>query len=164
MQSTTTKPGDESSATDVHWSKSTLRASEIPWLFDVLVIDDDPADTWLIAEVLEHDPRVRRAILTDAPDEILVQLHRGDVRPHLILVDIKMPKITGFEFVTRLRAIPAMADVPVAILTTSRNVTDVDIARNRGICRYVIKPDSYELLRARLAELVGGAMEEWRKK
>lgn len=146
----------------VRRSRPLSRASEVPWLLHVLIVDDDPADSWLIGQALHHDTRVRLATSTDTPVDELAQLRNGDIQPHLILVDIKMPKIDGFEFVDAIRDIPALANTPVAMLTTSRNATDVMMARDKNVCSYVVKPDSFEMLRKRLAVVVTQAMKEWR--
>jgi CheY-like chemotaxis protein len=94
----------------------------------------------------------------DAPDVALFQLAQGWLRPNLILLDIHMPKLDGFTFLEALREIPRMQDTPVVLLTTSRHARDVELARERDVCSYVVKPDSYEELRARINSVVNQAL------
>jgi CheY-like chemotaxis protein len=136
--------------------------SEVPWLLDVLIVDDDIADMWLTVNAVRSDPRVRRVITTEAPDEILFRMVRGDVRPHLVLLDVRMPKVDGFKFIDGLREIPAMIRTPVVMLTTSRFAHDVDRARQRKVRSYVVKPDTFEELRDRLSGVITQTLEEWR--
>jgi CheY-like chemotaxis protein len=126
------------------------RATGSLWSVDVLVVDDDPADTSLILEVLYHHPRVSVCRAMDAPDEALYQLAQGWLRPNLILLDIHMPKVNGFTFIEALREIPRMDIVPVVLLTTSRHQRDVETARASDVCSYVVKPDTFQELKARL--------------
>jgi CheY-like chemotaxis protein len=136
--------------------------SEILWLLDVLVVDDDAADTWLTVSALRRDPRVRSVVSTEAPDEILFRIAKDELRPHLILLDVRMPKVDGFKFIDGLRQIPAMARTPVVMLTTSRSGRDVESALRRKVRSYIVKPDSYDKLCDRLAGIITQATEEWR--
>lgn len=136
--------------------------SEVPWQLVVLVVDDDLVDTWLTVSALRTDPRVRRVVSADSPDEILTQLVHGDLRPNLVLLDINMPKVDGFKFIDALREIPTMSRTPVVMLTTSRFVQDVKTARTKQVRGYVIKPDRYEDLCQRLSGVVSSIMSDWR--
>jgi DNA-binding response OmpR family regulator len=61
-----------------------------------------------------------------------------------------MPRIDGFQFLTRLRLIKAMASVPVVFLTTSVHLADVTDAKRSSASSYVTKPDSFGELKERL--------------
>jgi CheY-like chemotaxis protein len=135
----------------------------IPWRLDVLVVDDDRADAWLIMRALRDDWRVYRTILAESAESALYQLAEGVIRPHVILLDINMPKVDGFKFLDALKEIPAMAGVPVVMLTTSRYAKDVEKAREKKARSYLIKPDDDDVLRKRLAEVLTEVMREWRR-
>jgi two-component system, OmpR family, response regulator AdeR len=130
------------------------RAPSRTWSLNVLLIDDDVADTCLILNVLKRHPQVSAAHATDAPDFALRQLAQGRLRPDLVLLDIHMPKVSGFAFLRRMREIPSMASVPVVFLTTSRLESDVVLAKDATASSYVIKPESYFELQARLNGVV----------
>jgi CheY-like chemotaxis protein len=149
--------------TDIE-SSSMRRTKSFPasygslWSIEVLVVDDDAADTSLILEALRGHPRINSCKALDAPDVALFQLAQGWLRPNLILLDIHMPKLDGFTFLEALRDIPRMQNTPVVMLTTSRHARDVELARERDVCSYVVKPDSYEELRTRIYSVVKQAL------
>ncbi|HLI66163.1 MAG TPA: response regulator [Caulobacteraceae bacterium] len=121
------------------------------WALNVLLIDDDAADTALILNVLRRHPNVSTALATDAPEFALRQLETGrQMRPDLVLLDIQMPRLDGFAFLAALRRIPAMAAVPVVFLTTSCLSSDVAKTRQSTALLYVIKPETYLELQSRL--------------
>jgi sigma-B regulation protein RsbU (phosphoserine phosphatase) len=122
----------------------------IRWSINVLLVDDDPADTSLTLNALLRHKDVATAHAMDDPIAALRLLETGSLRPDLILLDINMPKMDGFGFIERLRRIPAMRDTPVTFLTTSRHIRDIVAARDCGSHSYVVKPDNLADLRARL--------------
>src|SRR3984957_796485 len=124
------------------------------WSLNVLLVDDDLADTCLILNVLKRHPQVSAAHATDAPIFALRQLERGRLKPDLVLLDIHMPKVSGFTFLSEMREIPSMASVPVVFLTTSRLESDVIRAKGATASSYVIKPESYFELQSRLNGVV----------
>jgi DNA-binding response OmpR family regulator len=116
------------------------RSPNRTWNLNVLLIEDDFADTSLILSVLKRHPQVSAAYATDAAE--------------FALLDIHMPKVSGFTFLRKMREIPSMATVPVVFLTTSRRESDVVRARDASASSYVIKPESYLELQARLNGIV----------
>jgi two-component system, chemotaxis family, chemotaxis protein CheY len=134
------------------------QAPQIPWNINVLVVEDDAADTTLIVSALRRHPNVATASATNAPDLVLQQLNDGYLLPDLILLDIHMPRLDGFGFLKALRQIPAMAVVPVVFLTTSGLGKDVVVARSSSASSYLVKPDSYAELQTRLDEVIKRAV------
>jgi len=120
------------------------RSAPRPSGIDVLVVEDDAADTNLILKALEQHPGVLDAQASDAPDLALRQLAVGQIRADLILLDIHMPRMDGFKFLRGLRQIRRMAKTPVVFLTTSWLARDASDAVHSSAALYVIKPDSYE--------------------
>ncbi len=129
-----------------------------PWAINVLVVEDDLADASLILDVLRRHPSVASAHATDAPDLALRQLVKGHLKPDLVLLDVRMPRLDGFEFLDRLRRIPAMFDTPVVFLTTSAFASDVVEAKQSSAASYVVKPESYDELRKRLDRVIKTAL------
>jgi DNA-binding response OmpR family regulator len=130
------------------------RSPNRTWNLNVLLIDDDVADTSLILNVLKRHPQVSSAHATDAPEFALRQLEMGRLKPDLVLLDIHMPRVNGFIFLQEMRHIPSMATVPVVFLTTSRLESDVMRAKGATASSYVIKPESYFELQSRLNGVV----------
>ena len=124
------------------------------WSINVLLVEDDAADTALILDVLKRHPDVSAARASDTPDDALRELADGRSRPDLVLLDIHMPRIDGFEFLRRMRRIPEMADVPVVFLTSSRLPSDVAKAWRSSPTSYVIKPETHAELQNRLDSVI----------
>jgi CheY-like chemotaxis protein len=130
------------------------RVSEIVWRINVAIVDDDAADASLIKLALGHEQSVGSVSLHSVPDDALFKFAEGVVRPDLILLDIHMPKVNGFTFMSALREIPAMAHTPVAFLTTSRHSRDVERSRSCDVVGYIVKPDSFEELQERISGVI----------
>ncbi len=140
------------------------RQAATAWNLNVLLVEDDAADTSLILDVLKRHPSVSVARAVDAPQTALEHLALGRMGPDLILLDIHMPRIDGFTFLERVRLIPEMADVPVVFLTTSCLARDAMQAKQSSASWYLIKPDSYAELQSRLDRVIKRAMSgTWNK-
>src|ERR1700761_2210051 len=136
--------------------------SRYQWRLDVLIIEDDPADAALISDVLTRHPDVTSVRTSDAPEQALARLRAGADAPDLILLDVHMPRMDGFEFIRRLRAIPAGLDVPTVFLTHSDLGQPAVDAGLSSALSYIIKPDSQRELSARLERVINRLITgEW---
>jgi len=114
----------------------------------VLVVDDDPDILEALAEILEGEGfEVRRA---RNGKEALERLE--PVPPRLILLDLMMPVMDGWEFSQQMRRRPPVADLPIIVLSADRNVGAK--ARDIGAVGHLAKPfeltDLLEMVRAAL--------------
>jgi CheY-like chemotaxis protein len=134
------------------------RLAKVLWSINVLLVEDDAADTDLILNVLKRHPDVSAIQASNEPARMLRQLTLGQVKPDLILLDIHMPRVNGFKFLEALREIPAMNSVPVVFLTTSCLAKDVLEAGRSSAASYVIKPDTYFELQTRLDGVIKRAI------
>ena len=76
-------------------------------------------------------------------------------RPDLILMDIQLPGMNGYETARRIRALPECADVPIIAVTSYALRGDEHKAREAGCTAYVTKPYSPRALLARIREFLG---------
>jgi signal transduction histidine kinase/CheY-like chemotaxis protein len=114
----------------------------------VVAIDDDPRDLELVeAALTPHGWSVLRA----TSGEEGVELVRRE-RPSLVLLDLLMPGVDGFEVVERLRADPDLTDVPIVVLT-SMDMTPAQRARLNGQISFLARKGTFR--EAELAGLVG---------
>jgi CheY-like chemotaxis protein len=60
--------------------------------------------------------------------------------PHLVLLDLHMPRMNGLEVLASINSRPALRSIPVVVLTTSNNSSDIREAYARSCCGYVVKP------------------------
>jgi CheY-like chemotaxis protein len=114
----------------------------------VLVADDNEDHLYLIVRALEEVPGVELDIVTASDgEEALDVVYRrgrftGGTAPHLILLDIKMPKINGLEVLERVKNDDRLRSIPVVVLTSSERAEDVDATYRLGGNSYVTKPSS----------------------
>jgi DNA-binding response OmpR family regulator len=124
----------------------------------VLLVDDDPADTSLILSALASHARVAAVRVVAEPVLALRQLLAGYRQPDLVLLDVRMPRIDGFEVLEGLRRIRGMISVPVVFLTTSELEKDLCAYRGSSASMYVVKPDTFGELQIRIEGIVERAI------
>lgn len=118
----------------------------------VLVVDDSPTETRiLVNSLVKAGFRVETA--TNGEQGVEMARH---LRPDLILMDVIMPVLNGFQATRILRRDEATAQIPVVIVTTKEQQTDRTWGLRQGAVDYLLKPvDAAELL-ARIRGLLGG--------
>jgi two-component system, response regulator len=80
-------------------------------------------------------------------------------QPRLIVLDLKMPRLNGFESLKRLKSDPRTRGIPVVIMTSSPERQDMTKATEMGASEYLIKPMTFE----RYAQLIQDAAARWLK-
>lgn len=122
----------------------------------IVMVDDDPDDHLLVREAfLENGFSTEFHQLLDGRELIDFLYGRGEFaqnpaphKPDLILLDINMPAMDGFETLRKLKACTeaSIREIPVVILTTSRDQEDVRTSYSLGACSYMEKPAGFEHL------------------
>ena len=112
----------------------------------VLVVDDAPANIRTVNEILHNTYKVK--IATNG--EKGLELARSEPGPDLILLDVVMPGMDGYEVCTRLKADPATRDIPVLFLTGQTESTDETRGFEVGAVDYIHKPFSPAVVAARV--------------
>jgi CheY-like chemotaxis protein len=119
----------------------------------VLVVDDDPANRKLALLLLSREGYDARAAA--GADEAMTLL--SEFLPRLILMDLQMPGVDGFELTRRLRSDPAQAGVVILALSAHARKVDEERARLAGCDGYVTKPIDTRTLPALIARFLRGA-------
>lgn len=112
----------------------------------ILVVDDTPANLAVLTDLLDR----RGFEVAIAPDGETALARLAGVRPDLILLDVNMPGIDGFEVCRRLKADPAWAEVPVLFITALADVADKVAGFGAGGVDYITKPFQSEEVLARV--------------
>jgi len=128
----------------------------------VLYIEDKPANASLIRSILARFPAIELLLAGDGGSGLRLAEEQN---PDVIMVDINLPDISGYEVLARLRANHATLYTPVIAVTARAMPADIDKGRNCGFDRYLTKPVDInlfihmlnEMLCRRLRRLHGGA-------
>jgi len=119
----------------------------------VLVAEDDD----LIADLIGHKLRLKKFEVEIVADgaEAWERIRTG--RPHVVILDGMLPGLDGLEVLRRMREDPALATIPVVMLTARRRGQDIVNALALGASDYLVKPFMPEELLARVERLLTGA-------
>src|SRR5690242_16117784 len=112
----------------------------------LLVVDDAPANIQIVHSILKDRYKVR--VATDGTRAL--ELVKAAPRPDLILLDVMMPGMNGYEVCTRLKADPETKDIPVIFLTDQTSAEDETRGFEVGAVDYVHKPFSPAVVKARV--------------
>ncbi|CAA7624801.1 response regulator [Magnetospirillum sp. SS-4] len=112
----------------------------------ILVVDDTPENLAIVAGVLKDSYRTRVA----TSGARALALAGSDDPPDLILLDIMMPEMDGYEVCRRLKGTPATAAIPVIFLTAKSEIEDEAKGFDAGAVDYIHKPFSPPIIRARV--------------
>ena len=118
----------------------------------VLIVDDSSTMRRIIANTLK---KLGYDDVVDACDGAEGLQKVAQEKPGLILTDWNMPKMDGREFVKTLRTQSGMESVPVLMVTTHAERTDVVLALQAGVNDYVVKPFTPETLKEKIEALIG---------
>ena len=123
-----------------------IRAATYPTQKLILIVDDTPTNIGVISGALKDFFRTK--IATNG--EKGLALANAEEKPDLILLDIMMPGIDGYEVCTRLKANPATAEIPVIFLTGQTGADDETRGFECGAVDYIHKPFSPAVVKARV--------------
>jgi len=117
-------------------------------MIDILLVEDNPDHVILTKRVLEEYNVANKVyIVGDGAEALDFIYHRGKYnngsdapRPGLILLDVKLPKVDGFEVLKQLKSDPEHRSIPIVMLTTSARDEEVARGYAEGANSYVTKP------------------------
>src|SRR5262249_35650839 len=112
----------------------------------VLIVDDTPTNVGVISGALKDAYRTK--VATNGEKALL--LASGSEKPDLILLDVMMPGMDGYEVCRRLKANPVTRDIPVMFLTAKADALDEENGFEVGAVDYIHKPFSAPIVLARV--------------
>jgi two-component system response regulator len=112
--------------------------------FCIYAVDDDEDDRFLIKEALKSYSDCVVTFFDDG-ESLLLKLSNSPKKnlPSLILLDLDMPRVTGYEVLQTLRANPSLCFIPILVLSATRNEQTVRKAYELGANTFMSKPHSF---------------------
>src|SRR3954470_16532390 len=117
----------------------------MPALLDIVLIEDNSADRELTLRALQQYGLSNSiAVCTDGEQAMRLVFRQAEyaARPQigLVLLDLNLPKLNGFEVLAMIRANPETSQVPVIVLTSTHDMPDIEEGGKRGADDYMVKP------------------------
>lgn len=119
---------------------------------DILLVEDNPFDAELAMLALKKNKLAKRLVhLHDGQAALDFIFGRGafndskaDHCPRVILLDLKLPKVNGLEVLKIIKGDPVTGMIPVVLLTSSGEESDIEEGYRLGVNSYVVKPVDYD--------------------
>lgn len=128
---------------------------------EILLVEDSPDDLDMTLRALRKAHMANRIQVARDGVEAVEYIfcegpHAGrrmeDV-PRVILLDLKLPRMDGFEVLRRLKSDPRTRSIPVVVLTSSREQNDVVASYDMGVNSYIVKPVNFDSFVKAVSEL-----------
>ena len=130
--------------------KSNIAAFPVP---TILLVEDDEVTAFMLEFLLQREGyAVTRAGDGKEAQQIIKSSKPFDV----VLLDIMVPYVNGFELITQIRALPAWGDTPVLMLSGKSQEKDIVKALDSGATDYIVKPFQPGEVLARIRKVVTG--------
>ena len=134
----------------------------MPVLLEIVLIEDNSADRELTLRSLHQSGLSNSVVVcTDGEQAMRLVLRQGEyaTRPQigLVLLDLNLPKVNGFDVLAMIRANPETSKVPVIGLTGSHEAPDIAEARKLGADHYMVKPVDF----CEVVELAKDLAKHW---
>ena len=118
----------------------------------ILLVEDDEVDVMTIQRAFAKNNITNRCNVVSNGEEALDYLRNqgiyGDTvlypRPGIILMDLNMPRMSGFELLYLMKNDVELRDIPVVVLTASDDETDIKSSYERGAAGYIVKPVTFD--------------------
>ena len=112
-----------------------------------LLVEDNPVDIDLTIRAFKHR-KLNNPILVSRDGEEAIEWinkwEKGDLLPIVILLDLKLPKYSGLEVLKKIKSHKDFKMIPVVILTTSSEDSDIKEAYSLGANSYIVKPVNFD--------------------
>jgi CheY-like chemotaxis protein len=136
----------------------------------ILLVEDDLAHAEIVRRNLRDFRVANRIIHVEDGQAALDFLYHRDAyadneanpRPHLILLDLRLPKVDGLEVLSRIKKDADLRSIPTVVLTTSSAELDMAKAYDNGAGSYLVKPVDFEKF-AKLMDVFGFYWLAWNK-
>ncbi len=117
----------------------------------ILIIEDDPVGRHILHTAL----KAAHFETSMAGDAMLALTQARQIKPDLIILDLGLPAGGGYTFLHRLRMFPALAVIPVLVVSGLDRATNEQIAIDAGASAYLEKPAAPDVIIAKIREILG---------
>ncbi|HAN77362.1 MAG TPA: two-component system response regulator [Bacteroidales bacterium] len=110
----------------------------------VMLVEDDQIDVMLTQKVFNANKIDNELVIVENGERAIDYLeHNPNQLPGLIFLDLNMPRMSGIEFLEIIKSNDSFKNIPVIVLTTSKNESDIDKCFKLGVAGYIAKPVIY---------------------
>ena len=128
---------------------------------EILLIEDNPYEAELTIKSLKKHNLANKLMHIDDGEEAMDFLfvksshagEKGQFNPKLILLDLKLPKVDGLEILRKIKEDDHTRTIPVVVLTSSREESDIIESYKLGVNGYIVKPVNFESFAKAVSEL-----------
>lgn len=127
---------------------------------EILYVEDNPQDAELTLRELRRANVGNRIEWVQDGEAALDFLHcrgayatRADHLPRLMLLDLKMPRVSGLEVLSQVKADPRLRELPVVVLSSSAEEPDIRECYRLGVNSYIVKPVDFSNFSAAVARV-----------
>lgn len=128
---------------------------------EILLIEDNPNDAEMTIRALHKSNIVNKLVhLSDGAEALDFLFATGEyegrntnIKPKIILLDLKMPKVDGLEVLRQIKNDPRTRAIPVIVLTSSKEDPDIKKAYELGVNSYIVKPVGFENFNSSISEM-----------
>lgn len=126
----------------------------------ILLVEDSPQDVELTLGALEENKLANEVVVVRDGEEALEYLYRrgrfklrSPGHPAVVLLDLKLPKLSGLEVLSRVKSDESLKTIPIVMLTSSREDRDLQQSYKMGVNAYVVKPVNFQDFVSSMKEL-----------
>lgn len=112
---------------------------------EILLVEDNPDDAEMTIRTLKKNHLTNNLLhVTDGQEALDFLYDDNNNMPKLILLDLKMPKVDGLDVLRKIKSDEKRRLIPVVILTSSQQESDIIASYNLGVNAYIVKPVDFE--------------------
>lgn len=119
---------------------------------EILIVEDNPNDAEMALRALKKNNLTNNVLVVEDGEEALNFIFRNgkyserikEAIPRVILLDLKLPKVNGLEVLKEIKSNPETKVIPVIVLTSSKEESDIVESYKLGVNSYIVKPVDFD--------------------